>query len=117
MKRLAIIAILSIICSIAGAQTAHWITADDPTCNERNVWIEFRKDFDLKKKVKKAETRIAADSKYWLYVNGQCVVFEGGLKRGPNPNDTYYDMVDLAPYLRKGKNEVKFLLWDFGKSG
>lgn len=117
MKRLAIIAILSIICSIAGAQTAHWITADDPTCNERNVWIEFRKDFDLKKKVKKAETRIAADSKYWLYVNGQCVVFEGGLKRGPNPNDTYYDMVDLAPYLRKGKNEVKFLLWYFGKSG
>ena len=42
---------------------------------------------------------------------------EGGLKRGPNPNDTYYDMVDLAPYLRKGKNEVKFLLWYFGKSG
>ena len=101
----------------ASAQTARWITADDPTQNDRNVWMEFRKDFDLKKKVKKAEARIAADSKYWLYINGQCVVFEGGLKRGPNPTDTYYDMVDLAPYLRKGKNEVKFLLWYFGKSG
>lgn len=117
MKRFIIISLLSIICSIAGASTAHWITADDSTRNERNVWIEFRKDFDLKKKVKKAEARIAADSKYWLYINGECVVFEGGLKRGPNPDGTYYDLVDLAPYLRKGRNEVRFLLWHFGKSG
>jgi hypothetical protein len=28
-----------------------------------------------------AMTKIAVDSKYWLWVNGQLVVREGGLKR------------------------------------
>ena len=101
----------------ASAQQAHWITADDQTVNERNVWIEFKKDFDLKKSPKSALAKIAADSKYWLWINGECAVFEGGLKRGPNKNDSYYDVVDLAPYLKKGNNEIRLLLWHFGKSG
>ena len=110
------LAALIVSCS-APVQEAHWITADDETCNERNVWIEFHKDFDLKTNVRKAEAKIAADSKYWLWINGENAVFEGGLKRGPNKNDTYYDVVDLAPYLKKGKNEIRLLLWHFGKSG
>lgn len=118
MKRIIVSLALSLIfiCSVQ-AQEAHWITADDPTCNERNVWIEFSKDFELKKKVKKAEAKIAADSKYWLWINGEMAVFEGGLKRGPNRNDSYYDIIDLAPYLKKGKNDIRLLLWYFGKSG
>jgi hypothetical protein len=44
-------------------------------------------------------------------------VFEGGLKRGPNPNDSYYDIVDIAPYLKAGDNNIKMLLWHFGRSG
>ena len=105
-------------CSLtAGAQTAHWITADDSLRNQPNTWMEFRKDFTLKKTPRKAEARIAADSKYWLWVNGTLAVFEGGLKRGPNRTDTYYDVVDLAPYLRKGRNEVRLLLCYFGKAG
>ena len=102
---------------LAAAQTAHWITADDSLRNEPNTWMEFRKDFTLKKKPKTAEARIAADSKYWLWVNGTLAVFEGGLKRGPNRTDTYYDVVDLAPYLRKGRNDVRLLLCYFGKAG
>ena len=101
----------------APAQTAHWITADDPLCNEPNTWIQFCKAFTLKKKPKRGEARIAADSKYWLWVNGRMAVFEGGLKRGPNPADTYYDVVDLAPYLQKGQNDVRLLLCYFGKQG
>lgn len=118
MKRIIVSLALSLIfiCSVQ-AQEANWITAEDSTCNERNVWIEFRKDFELKKKVKKAEARIAADSKYWLWINGEMAVFEGGLKRGPNRNDSYYDIIDLAPYLKKGKNDIRLLLWYFGKSG
>ena len=118
MKRIIVSLALSLIfiCSVQ-AQEANWITADDSTCNERNVWIEFSKDFELKKKVKKAEARIAADSKYWLWINGEMAVFEGGLKRGPNRNDSYYDIIDLAPYLKKGKNDIRLLLWYFGKSG
>ena len=118
MKRLIAPLLMALIVSCsAPVQEAHWITADDETCNERNVWIEFQKDFDLKTNVKKAEAKIAADSKYWLWINGERAVFEGGLKRGPNKNDSYYDVVDLAPYLKKGKNEIRLLLWHFGKSG
>ena len=51
------------------AQTARWITVDDSLRNEPNTWMEFRKDFTLKRKPKTAEMRIAADSKYWLWVN------------------------------------------------
>ena len=118
MKRLFAPLLMALIFSCsAPVQEAHWITVDDETCNERNVWIEFQKDFDLKSNVRKAEAKIAADSKYWLWINGERAVFEGGLKRGPNKNDTYYDIVDLAPYLKKGNNEVRLLLWHFGKSG
>lgn len=117
MRRLILCLLVVCIAVGASAQTARWISVDDSTRNDRNVWIEFRKDFNLKKKAKKAEARIAADSKYWLYINGECAVFEGGLKRGPNRNDSYYDIIDLAPYLKKGKNEVRLLLWHFGKSG
>ena len=107
----------AVVTLMATAQTAYWITADDSLRNAPNTWMEFRKDFTLKKKPRKAEARIAADSKYWLWVNGRLAVFEGGLKRGPNRTDTYYDVVNLAPYLRKGRNDVRLLLCYFGREG
>jgi len=61
--------------------------------------------------------RIAVDSKYWLFVNGACVVREGGLKRGPAPGASYADLVDLAPYLREGANVVAVRHWYFGRDG
>ena len=60
-----------------------------------------------------AELRIAADSKYYLYVNGEQVVFEGGLNRA-NTTYTYYDVVDVADYLVEGKNSFAVLLWYWG---
>ena len=106
--------------NMAHAQQAKWITADNQQANEVNTWIEFRKDFSidkLDKKLSSVEAEIAVDSKYWLWVNGEMVVFEGGLKRGPNPNDSYYDVVELLPYLKKGENSIRLLLWYFGKEG
>lgn len=95
---------------------AHWIT--DPSAkNEVNSWYSFRKDFSLEKTPQKALTKIAIDSKYWLWINGELVVFEGGLKRGPTPKDTYYDEIDIAQYLKKGKNNISVLGWFFGKEG
>lgn len=118
MKKNLLLLGLLLSCIVASAQNAHWITADDSLVNSPNTWIEFRKDFTLKNnKPRKAETRIAADTKYWLWVNGRLAVFEGGLKRGPNRTDTYYDVIDLAPYLRKGENNVRLLLCYFGKPG
>ena len=94
-----------------------WITVNDIGVNNPNTWIAFRKDFYLDKKAETAIAQIAVDSKYWLWVNGKLVVFEGGLKRGPNPNDSYYDNVELLPYLNVGKNEIAILVWYFGKDG
>ena len=82
-----------------------------------NQWICFRKSFDLQREVASAPFYIAVDSKYWLWINGELAVFEGGLKRGPNPDDTYYDKVDISSYLKKGENTVALLMWYWGKEG
>jgi hypothetical protein len=95
---------------------AQWISTMECQ-SSTNTWLAYRKTVDLKTKPEKAVARIAVDSKYWLWINGQLVVFEGGLKRGPNPSDTYYDEVDLAPFLKTGKNTLAVLVWYFGKDG
>lgn len=95
---------------------ANWIT-DASSKNEVNSWYSFRKDFSLKKVPQEALTQIAIDSKYWLWINGELVVFEGGLKRGPTPKDTYYDEINISKYLKKGENNISVLGWFFGKEG
>ena len=95
---------------------AEWITSINCK-NDTNTWIIFRKTFNLIEIPDIAISKIAVDSKYWLYVNGNMVVFEGGLKRGPNPDDTYYDEINIAPYLEAGSNTIAILLWYFGKQG
>src|SRR5688500_18526716 len=73
---------------------ANWITAFENQ-NETNTWIVFKKEINISQKPALLPAMIAADSKYWLWINGEMVVFEGALKRGPTPNDTYYDEVDI----------------------
>ena len=51
--------------------------------NGENTWMNFVKKFTLECAPKRAVAQIAADSKYWLYINGETAVFEGGIKRGP----------------------------------
>ncbi|BDD09324.1 hypothetical protein FUAX_17560 [Fulvitalea axinellae] len=82
-----------------------------------NQWYSLRKTVTLDRKPKKAPFKISADSKYWLWINGTLAVREGMVKRGPNPRDTYYDELDLAPYLKKGENTISALVWYFGKEG
>lgn len=79
-----------------------WQEVDGPA----NTWACFRKTFLLDEIPSIAKAKIAVDSKYWLWINGQEVILEGGLKRGPTPNDTYYDLVDLKQFLRTGKNVI-----------
>lgn len=95
---------------------AYWISTD--VCqSEPNTWLNFRKKVHLSHLPERIMARIAADSKYWLWINGEMIVFEGGLKRGPSPEDTYYDEVDIAPYLKVGDNTIAVLVWYFGKQG
>ena len=91
--------------------------AVNPASAQMNLWTCFRKQVVLSKVPEKAIARIAVDSKYWLWINGKLAIFEGGLKRGPNPNDTYFDRVDLAPFLQPGGNTFAVLAWFWGKEG
>ncbi|HXT15180.1 MAG TPA: alpha-L-rhamnosidase C-terminal domain-containing protein [Gemmatimonadaceae bacterium] len=98
----------------AQSWTARWIWAQS---GQANQWVAFRKTVTLARTPSSAPTRIAADTKYWLYVNGTLVVFEGGLKGGPTPDAIYYDEIDLAPYLQAGRNTIALLVWTLGKDG
>lgn len=93
-----------------------WIQATGVD-NQPNTWQIFRKDFILESVPSSLIARIAVDSKYWLWINDSLVVFEGGLKRGPNPTSSYYDEIDISPYLQKGNNLIAILTCFFGKSG
>ena len=92
------------------AWTAKWIW-DKENLTEKNVWMCFNKNVTLKSKPEKLIANISADSKYWLYINGDVVVFEGGVKRGPNKNSSYYDSIDIAPFLKEGENTLCALVW------
>ena len=120
MKKLLVLLISAIWVSCSSSESgesAKWITCEDSGCNQPNSWIEFAKTFSVEDVPETVEARIAADSKYWLWINGELVVFEGGLKRGPDPESSYYDIVDIAPYLAEGDNQLKLLLCYFGKDG
>jgi hypothetical protein len=93
----------------AGSWTASWLwtAAQGPY----NTWVSFRKKVTLSAKPGSAITKIAAENKYWLYVNDSLVVRDGGLDIRPDLNNTYYDEIDLAPYLRSGENTIAALVW------
>ena len=90
--------------------TAKWIW-DKDSLTEKNVWMSFYKNVTLASKPEELIAHISADSKYWLYINGETVVFEGSVKRGPTKNSGYYDSIDIAPYLKKGENSICALVW------
>ena len=94
--------------------SSQWI---GPEHADANTWICFRKGFEAGSVPSTVPVRVAVDSKYWLWVNGKMAVREGGLKRGPTPNDGYYDLVEIAPYLKEGHNTIAVLAWYFGKQG
>ncbi len=89
---------------------AKWIW-DKENLTEKNVWMCFNKNVSLYKVPEKLIANISADSKYWLYINGETVVFEGNVKRGPDKNSGYYDSIDIAPFLKEGENSICALVW------
>ena len=92
---------------------AKWIWNKE-NLTENNVWMCFNKKVTLDKIPEELIADISADSKYWLYINGETVVFEGSVKRGPDKNSGYYDHVDISPYLKKGENSICALVWFWG---
>lgn len=110
--------LLSIVClfiSILGQ--AQVITLDQGGKYPQGSWYCFRNTVTLDDEPENVKLWLAADSKYWLWVNGVLQVREGALKRGPNPQDTYCDVITSLSDLKKGKNTIAVLVWYFGKDG
>ncbi len=95
-------------------ENAQWIwqAEDGPV----NSWMSFRKSFDLATlpTSNSVTIDIAAESKYWMWINDELVVREGGVKRGPNKTDSWYDEVEIKKYLKTGKNTISILVWHWG---
>jgi alpha-L-rhamnosidase len=81
-----------------------------------NTFTKYRAVIDLDE-IKNVTACVATDSKYWLWINETLIIFEGGLKRGPTPSDTYFDELDLTQHLKRGKNTICVLVWFWGKDG
>ena len=110
---------------------AQWIwQAED---GRANSWVAFRKTVDITTVPKKVIANISADSKYWLWINGELVVFEGSVARGPSPSkpwnrgkevwtkppeakpsNTWYEEVDITRFLKSGENTIAALVWYWG---
>lgn len=93
--------------------TAQWIWTEG--CSE-DSYVVFRKTFSLDEAVESATAYISAVDKYVLWVNGEMVVLDGSVKRGPTPYDSYYDTVEI-PNLRQGENVIALLVAFNGRSG
>lgn len=73
----------------------------------QQVYVVFRKRFDLAEPPQAATLHLFADSRYLLWVNGQYV------QRGPrrfDPTAPEYDTCDLQPYLHGGANVIAVLV-------
>ena len=115
-----------------GDWKAQWIWQEED--GPANAWVAFRRTIQLEEIPEKVTVNISADSKYWLWINGEMLVFEGSVARGPSPHkpwkrvkeiwnrppeykpsNTWYEEVDLSGHLKKGENTIAVLAWYWGR--
>jgi alpha-L-rhamnosidase len=91
--------------------TAKWITCPGISGKEYGVYL-FRKDFTMDSEPKQFIVHVSADNRYKLYVNGKQVC------NGPARGDLlkwYFESVDIASFLKKGKNVITAQVWNFAE--
>ncbi len=115
MKKLSLLFFINLFWISVTAQEVYqapWITY--PTASVTNYGVyHFRKAIQYDEIPEKLIVHVSADNRYNLFVNGQRVCY------GPAKGDlkTYkYDMIDIAPYLVKGKNQLAALVYNAGKN-
>ena len=139
MKKLITFGLLSIcavMCAMANQGSvdwqAQWIwqAEDGPD----NAWVSFRRTVNIDAVPDQVIANISADSKYWMWINGELAVFEGSVARGPSPakpwkrkkemwldpadtkpSNTWYETVDITKYLKPGENTIAVLAWYWGR--
>ena len=94
---------------------ARWIVPT--TAPQPGAWYAYRTTVHCNKSLPEPILRIACDSKYWLWIDGELAIYEGQLKRGPTPHSTYFDQLELPMTLSQGVHTIAVLVWYFGKHG
>jgi hypothetical protein len=90
--------------------TARWIAPAGAPPFDYGVY-HFRKAFELPERPATFVVHVTADNRYQLFANGERVAW------GPARGDLHhwrYESVDLAPYLRAGRNVLAAVVWNFG---
>lgn len=96
----------------ADAWNALWIKVPETSDHDFGVY-KFRKDLELKDVPKEFIVHVSGDTRYKLYVNGSMV------SMGPSRSYKFqwrYETLDLAPYLKEGKNVIASLVWNEGSA-
>lgn len=90
---------------------ANWIAPAGAPAHEYGIHY-LRKDIDLPSKPASLKVLVSGDNHYSLYVNDAWV----GI--GPTRSDLNYwrfEVIDLAPYLKQGKNVIAATVWNEGE--
>ncbi|WP_066630729.1 alpha-L-rhamnosidase-related protein [Labilibacter marinus] len=117
MRKLAFLVLM--LSSLCHAQSNKWSDAKwiwQDTDGIPNSWVCFRKNITLSDIPASVKVKISVDTKYWLWINGELVVFEGGLARGAAPATIYYDELEISSHLKKGSNTIAILVWYWGRT-
>jgi alpha-L-rhamnosidase len=90
---------------------AEWITHPTAAPNAFGVY-HFRKQIDLISTPQNFIVHISGDNKFRLFINGERVL------EGPSRGDLLhyrFTTIDLAPFLKSGKNTIAAVVWNFGE--
>ena len=90
---------------------AMWIKPANGQVLDYGVF-HFRKNFNISKLPNEFIVHLSADNRYRFFVNGQPICF------GPARGDLahwFYESVDIAPFLKEGKNQLAAIVWNFGE--
>ncbi len=108
------IAGLAIVLAMSGptwaAPADGWISHPDAASVPGPIVLHFRRVLDVAKVPKALLVTITADNRFILFVNGKRVA------AGPSTGTLAHwrtEGLDLAPYLKPGRNVVAAAVWDF----
>ena len=89
---------------------ASWICVSDAGENTAGLFL-FRKTLNQDSKPQKFEIYVSADNRYKLFVNEKLVSLGPALGDISHWN---YETVDLAPFMKQGKNVISAKVWNEG---
>ena len=112
MKRILLAAALLFSCPALAAPAGNdgWITHPAAAGIDRPIVLHFRRVFDLAQVSNAMPVTVTADNRFILFINGHRAA------SGPSMGTIAHwrtSTIDLAPYLRPGRNIIAAAVWDF----